>query len=198
MLVEEIVSQEDTVIRPFGKLLADMPCFSGTSVSGGGAVRLVVNPTRLLQVVDKGDSSADGPHLQAEVISSSHNQRVPRVLIVDDSLSVRKYASMILEGNGVDYLTATNGAEALELLEDEQVDLILTDLEMPVMHGYELLTEIKRRNKLRNIPVVVITSRSGAQHQEKAFNLGAINYLVKPFDEDALLDLIREHTLFSI
>ncbi len=198
MLVEEIVSQEDTVIRPFGKLLADMPCFSGTSVSGGGAVRLVVNPTRLLQVVDKVNLDVTGASIPEVEVLSSHKQRVPRVLVVDDSLSVRKYASMILENNGIDYLTATNGVEALALLDDEAVDLILTDLEMPIMHGYELLTEIKRRTKLRNIPVAVITSRSGAQHQEKAFNLGAVSYLVKPFDEDALLDLIREHTLFSI
>ncbi|MDY0189681.1 MAG: response regulator [Desulfuromonas sp.] len=198
MLVEEIVSQEDIVIRPFGKLLADMPCFSGTSVSGGGAVRLVVNPTRLLQVVDKLDAGVAEPSTINADTLLPHKQRAPRVLVVDDSLSVRKYASMILEANGIDYLTATNGAEALAVLDEESVDLILTDLEMPVMHGYELLAEIKRRVKLRNIPVAVITSRSGSQHQEKAFNLGAVNYLVKPFDEDALLDLIREHTLFSI
>ena len=65
------------------------------------------------------------------------------------------------------------------------------------MHGYELLTEMKRRPQVKNIPVAVITSRSGVQHQEKAFSLGAIGYLVKPFDEDALLNLIREHTLFT-
>jgi chemosensory pili system protein ChpA (sensor histidine kinase/response regulator) len=197
MVVEQIVSQEDTVIRPFGKLLADMPCFSGTSVSGGGAVRLVINPTRLLQVVDKSLPVAqEAPSvLSAGAVLS---QRGPRVLVVDDSLSVRKYASLILEGNGIDYLTATNGLEALEILDGEAVDLILTDLEMPVMHGYEFLTEIKRRPELKNIPVAVITSRSGSQHQEKAYNLGAIGYLVKPFDEESLLDLIRENTLFSI
>lgn len=194
LMIEEIISQEDTVIRPFGQLLYDMPCFSGTSVSGGGAVRLVLNPARLMQVVD-----------QPMDISASTNTEIavketlrPRILVVDDSLSVRKYASMILEAGGVDVLTANNGIEALEILDEERVDLVLTDLEMPVMHGYELLTEMKRRPAVKNIPVAVITSRSGIQHQEKAFSLGAIGYLVKPFDEDSLLNLIREHTLFTL
>jgi len=125
-------------------------------------------------------------------------KRKPRVLVVDDSLSVRKYASLMLENNGVEVLTATHGLEALGVLDEEQVDLVLSDLEMPVMHGYELLTEIKRRDDLSNLPVVVITSRAGEQHRERAFDLGAIDYLVKPFNEDALLALISEYTLFTL
>lgn len=195
LLVEEIVSQEDTVIRPFGSLLSDMPCFSGTSVSGGGEVRLVINPTRLLQVVDQ-VALPQGSSVAGDV--SVAGSKGARVLVVDDSLSIRKYASMILEAHGVDVLLATNGHEALEVLEDERVDLVLTDLEMPVMHGYELLSELRRREHLKMIPTVVITSRSGAQHQEKAFSLGAVGYLVKPFDEDALMELIREHTLCNL
>ncbi len=194
LMVEEIISQEDTVIRPFGQLLYDMPCFSGTSVSGGGAVRLVLNPARLMQVVDQ-----ELTHVNVETPTAAVAQGPrPRVLVVDDSLSVRKYASLLLEANGVEVLTAINGQDALTVLEDESVDLVLSDLEMPVMHGYELLTEIKRRVTLRNIPVVMITSRSGKQHQEKAFSLGAVGYLVKPFDEDALVNVIREHTLYTL
>ncbi|MCD6526378.1 MAG: hybrid sensor histidine kinase/response regulator [Desulfuromonas sp.] len=195
LMVEEIVSQEDTVIRPFGQLLADMPCFSGTSVSGGGDIRLVINPTRLLQVIDQ-IQHVDVP-LRGTQTSMPSVKRA-RVLVVDDSLSVRKYASLILEANGVEVLLATNGHEALEVLDEERVDMIFTDLEMPVMHGYELLNEIKRRDNLKMIPTVVITSRSGAHHQQKAFSLGAVGYLIKPFDEDALIGLIREHTLCTI
>ncbi len=195
LIVEEIVSQEDTVIRPFGKLLADMPCYSGTSVSGGGDVRLVLSPSRLVPIIDS-------DHCQQKqepvVATAAVQERKPRVLVVDDSLSVRKYASLILENNGVEVLTATNGLEALGVLDEEQVDLVLSDLEMPVMHGYELLTEIGRREALSNLPVVVITSRAGEQHREKAFDLGAIDYLVKPFNEDELLALISEYTLFTL
>jgi chemosensory pili system protein ChpA (sensor histidine kinase/response regulator) len=194
LMVEEIISQEDTVIRPFGSLLSEMPCFSGTSVSGGGDVRLAINPTRLSQVLESAQT-IDVPVVDAAITGKSG---AARVLVVDDSLSVRKYASLILEANGVEVLLATNGHEALEVLEEEQVDMILTDLEMPVMHGYELLSEIKRREKLRMIPTVVITSRSGSHHQEKAFKLGASDYLVKPFDEESLIRMIREYTLCSI
>nr|WP_320050756.1 hybrid sensor histidine kinase/response regulator [uncultured Desulfuromonas sp.] len=194
LMVEEIVSQEDTVIRPFGSLLADMPCFSGTSVSGGGDVRLAINPTRLSQVLESAQTIEVPQASQSAAVRSS----TARVLVVDDSLSIRKYASMILEANGIEVLLATNGHEALQVLEEEQVDMILTDLEMPVMHGYELLSEIKRRDKLRMIPTVVITSRSGGHHQEKAFKLGASDYLVKPFDEESLIRMIREYTLCSI
>ena len=194
LMVEEIVSQEDTVIRPFGKMLSEMPCFSGTSVSGGGDVRLAINPTRLSQVLE----SAQTIDVSAPIESTGATSSSARVLVVDDSLSIRKYASMILEANGVEVLLATNGHEALEVLEEEKVDMILTDLEMPVMHGYELLSELNRRENLRMIPRVVITSRSGGHHQEKAFKLGASDYLVKPFDEESLIRMIREYTLCSI
>lgn len=194
LMVEEIISQEDTVIQPFGRLLYAMPCFSGTSVSGGGDIRLVLNPARLMQIVDQQMDII--PSTDAEIAVKETLR--PRVLVVDDSLSVRKYASLILEASGVDVLTANNGLDALQVLDEERVDLVLSDLEMPVMHGYELLAQMKRRPMVKNIPVVVITSRSGTQHQEKAFSLGAVGYLVKPFDEDSLLNMIREHTLFTL
>lgn len=189
--VEEVLTQEDTVIRSFGSLLDSMRCFSGTSVSGGGDIRLVVNPSRLVDVI------GDIPHqclndLPAKMSTVTDAPRSLRVLVVDDSLSVRKYASLILERGGAEVLTAVNGQKALNLLETEKVDFILTDLEMPVMHGYELLAELKRRESLAAVPVVVITSRAGKQHREKALNMGACDYLVKPFDEDSLLGKLRE------
>ncbi len=192
--VEEVLTQEDTVIRPFGELLNSMRYFSGTSVSGGGEIRLVVNPARLLDVI--GDVHPQ--HLNTPVVATADTQRGLRVLVVDDSLSVRKYAGLILAGNGIEVLTAVNGQEALNLLESEKVDFILTDLEMPVMHGYELLAELKRRESLAAVPVVVITSRAGKHHREKALNLGACGYLVKPFDEDSLLGTLREFALRNI
>jgi chemosensory pili system protein ChpA (sensor histidine kinase/response regulator) len=191
LCVEEVINQEDTVIRPFGPLLESMRCFSGTSVSGGGDIRLVINPSRLS---DTFKPAASG-HISANDIhqsSSSEPDRKLRVMLVDDSLSVRKYASMILEGNGIEVLTAVNGQDALERLDTDEVDIIFTDLEMPVMHGYELLGELKRRESLRAIPVVVITSRAGEQHRQKALSAGASDYLIKPFDEQALLEKLRE------
>ena len=193
--VEEVLSQEDTVIRSFGRLLESMRCFSGTSVSGGGDIRLVINPSRLVDVIDlrpHAHGSAAEPGLDPD------SERGLRVLVVDDSLSVRKYASLILEGNNIDVLTAVNGQNALEVLDTESVDLVLTDLEMPVMHGYELLAEIKRRPDLKSLPVLVITSRASEQHRQKAVQMGASGYLVKPFDEQTLLSSVREYSAGNI
>ncbi|MGC9519481.1 MAG: hybrid sensor histidine kinase/response regulator [Desulfuromonadaceae bacterium] len=189
--VEEVINQEDTVIRPFGPLLESMRCFSGTSVSGGGDIRLVVNPSRLSDTVNPVVSEQISPDDILESSSSEPDKKL-RVMVVDDSLSVRKYASMILEGSGVEVLNAVNGQDALERLDTDEVDIIFTDLEMPVMHGYELLGELKRRESLSSIPVVVITSRAGEQHRQKALNAGASGYLIKPFDEQTLLEKLRE------
>jgi CheY-like chemotaxis protein len=100
---------------------------------------------------------------------------------------------MILEQNGYNVLSASNGLEALKTLDDYNVDLILTDLEMPVMHGYELLRELKRRGLSEVIPAVVLTSRSNEKHKEKASLLGAKDYIVKPFEEESLIKTIRKY-----
>jgi chemosensory pili system protein ChpA (sensor histidine kinase/response regulator) len=115
-----------------------------------------------------------------------------RVLVVDDSLSVRKYVSTFLSGKEFRVWTASNGAEALKVLEDMPVDLIITDLEMPVMHGYELIGRLKSSEKLREIPIIVLTSRSTERHKEKAVEIGAGEYLVKPFEEDSLLSAVEK------
>ena len=187
LLVEEIISQEDTVIKPFDSMLREMPFFSGSSISGDGTLRLVINPTRLL-------ASAEQSVLPEETAAFADENQAPRVLIVDDSLSVRKYASMLLEAHGIEVLTANNGMDALNVLDEHQVDFIITDLEMPIMHGYELLGELGRRGVLETIPVAVLTSRAGKQHQDKAYSLGASDYLIKPFEEESLLEVVRRNT----
>jgi chemosensory pili system protein ChpA (sensor histidine kinase/response regulator) len=118
-----------------------------------------------------------------------------RVLVVDDSLSVRKYLSTFLATRNLKVYSAGNGSEALMTLEETQVDLIITDLEMPVMHGYELVSRIKASDKLKSIPVIVLTSRSTGKHREKAFELGADDYLVKPFDERSLVASLKKYAL---
>ena len=130
LLVEEILSQEDTVIKPFDSLLRELPYFSGTSISGDGTLRLVINPTRLLASTDQ-----PVPFLSATPKIRADKEN-PTVLLVDDSLSVRKYASMLLEAHGVEVLMAPNGMEALNVLEENAVDFIITDLEMPVSYNF--------------------------------------------------------------
>jgi chemosensory pili system protein ChpA (sensor histidine kinase/response regulator) len=186
LLVDAVVSQEDTVIKPFGDFLREMPHLAGGSIGGDGSLRLVINPARLLAEVGVTHTVTESSQLPVEPESLT-------VLVVDDSLSVRKYAGMILNANGFKVLFANNGFEALEVLENNKVDFIITDLEMPLMHGYELLAELTRRGVMLTTPVAVLSSRAGQQHRDKAFELGARDYLVKPFEEDTLLAMLRRH-----
>ena len=183
LLVDAVYGQEDTVIKPFGSFLEEHGYFSGTSLAGDGSMRLVVNPARMRHADLYGETEPIAPIAQDEV--------VPKVLLVDDSLSVRKYGALVLGKHGYQVVTAVNGEDALSKLDSEAVFSVITDLEMPILHGYELLREIRRRGL--NLPVAVLTSRAGEQHRQEALELGATDYLVKPFDEDVLLDVIRRH-----
>ena len=185
MLVDEILGQEDTVIKPFGSFLEEVPFFSGTSLAGDGTMRLVINPARMRH------QTTDIPVGKPLAMPKAKESTMPKVLVVDDSLSVRKYATMLLTGRGYQVVTATNGQEALDKLLEENIFSIITDLEMPIMHGYELLRELKRNGT--KIPVAVLTSRAGDQHRKEALDLGATDYLLKPFDEDGLLNVVRKH-----
>ncbi len=182
LLVDEVLGQEDTVIKPFGSFLQELPHVSGSSLSGDGSMRLVINPARMKY------AEVRSPAL---VVATEPLVDSPKVLIVDDSLSVRKYAALLLKQHNYSVITATNGLDALNILENESIFSLVTDLEMPIMHGYELMRELQRRNI--KVPVAVLTSRAGEQHREKAMSLGATDYLVKPFDEDALLKLVGAH-----
>jgi chemosensory pili system protein ChpA (sensor histidine kinase/response regulator) len=116
-----------------------------------------------------------------------------RVLVVDDSLSVRKVAEKALVGLGVDVTLAVDGVDALTRLREQDFDLVFTDLEMPRLHGYELIREIRFLPKLKGLPVVVVSSRSGAKHQDQARALGATDYLTKPFTAQMLDAILKRY-----
>ncbi len=187
LLVDAILGQEDTVIKPFGAFLQELPYISGSSLAGDGTMRLVINPARM-----KRHKSVAVTEAAVAASLPSANTPVAKVLLVDDSLSVRKFASLLLSGRGYEVVTAINGDDALAKLQTEAIFSIITDLEMPGMHGYELLRELKNSD-YRHIPVAVLTSRAGEQHRREAFALGATDYLVKPFDEDGLLAVVNRH-----
>ncbi len=184
LIVDEIVGQEETIIKPINRFLGGLHLYSGTTISGDGKVRLVINPLRIFEEQIQ-------PVVVKPVGVESYVGR--RILIVDDSLSVRKYVGAFLEARKFRIYSASNGAEALEVLEETPVDMIITDLEMPVMHGYELISRLKESDRLKEIPVIVLTSRSAGKHREKALQSGASGYLIKPFDEKSLLEILKRH-----
>ena len=116
-------------------------------------------------------------------------------MVVDDSASIRTYVVAILETAGFRTTSAVDGVDALEKLSRTEFDLILTDLEMPRMHGFELIAEVKNAPSHQHIPIVILTGRMGEKHSRKGLELGAVAFLVKPFEEGELLDTIRMYIL---
>jgi chemosensory pili system protein ChpA (sensor histidine kinase/response regulator) len=115
-------------------------------------------------------------------------RQVPLVMVVDDSLTMRKVTGRVLERHNFEVVTARDGVEALERLEERVPDLMLLDIEMPRMDGYELATAMRADPRYKDVPIVMITSRSGDKHRQRAFEIGVQRYLGKPYQE---LDLMR-------
>ncbi|MFN0247060.1 MAG: Hpt domain-containing protein [Kofleriaceae bacterium] len=182
----EVLAHEEVVVKKLGYVLDGHPMFAGASQRGDGELALVLDMNGLL---DR-QTRAAKPMAQATApILSSAIPLAPvrvRALFVDDSLSVRKVAEATLKRLGVDVVTANDGREALDRLREQPVSIVFTDLEMPRMHGYELIAEMRLLAAYRGIPIVVISSRSGDKHVKKALEAGANEYLTKPFTEERL------------
>jgi len=117
-----------------------------------------------------------------------------RILLVDDSISVRKFVGHMLERAGFAVVTAADGVEGLQVLEETPVDAVITDLEMPRLNGFELIQELRRRAATRDLPIVVLTTRVGAKHLNLARWLGVTDYVAKPVDEPAFVRLMDSVT----
>ncbi len=191
LAIEQVLKPEEIVIKPLDNPLRSVPEFLGASILGDGSVVPVLDLIPLLQ------KRAAQIRKQKPQPPQQHENRKPKtefsVLIVDDSPSVRQINSKIVKNAGWQVLVAKDGLEALETLQAaaELPDVILTDVEMPRMDGYELLATLKRQERLRRIPVVMITSRGGDKHRRKAFDLGVSEYLTKPYEDNILLDKIK-------
>ena len=114
-----------------------------------------------------------------------------RVLVVDDSISVRKYVECFLVRAGYEVEAAPDGVEALRIMDRRKFDAVITDLEMPVMHGCDFVAEMRKSPDLMNIPVIVLTFRAGDKHRQKATETGARDCLVKPFEEQAMTAALK-------
>jgi chemosensory pili system protein ChpA (sensor histidine kinase/response regulator) len=198
--VEQVLHKEEIVVKPLGAFLDGIGPYGGATVSADGRVTLLLDPTRL------GDLATSAfPHRERAGEATAPANLTPdagttggprrRVLLVDDSISVRKFVGQMLDKAGFDVTTAHDGAEALARLGESQFDVMVTDLEMPRLNGYELLEDIRRRPGTRELPVVVLTTRSGEKHQSLARRLGVDHYLTKPVVEDAFVRLVEAVTL---
>ncbi len=190
LTIDGMLRRAETVTKPLGPLLEQHPFFSSATIDTDGSVVLILDVPRLchgvlarqgLFALVQTAAAAPEPLLPAEPAAPA-----ARVLVVDDSLSVRKVAEKYATELGYTVETASDGIVALEKLHSGKFSLVLTDLEMPRMHGFELLAEIRRHDATRRLPVIVVTSRQADKHRRQAAALGANGYLIKPFTKTQL------------
>jgi chemosensory pili system protein ChpA (sensor histidine kinase/response regulator) len=160
---------------------------------GDGSVVLILNP---LDLVASTEISEQKFHKPTPILKSSVHESF-NVMIVDDSPSVRRVLSNLMKNTGWTSVTAKDGVDALETLQRSAnlPDLMILDIEMPRMNGYELIQTLKSTPEFSAIPVIFLTSRAGEKHQRKAMELGATDYVVKPYQDEVLLSIIRKHVL---
>jgi chemosensory pili system protein ChpA (sensor histidine kinase/response regulator) len=189
--VDKILSGREIVVKTLGAHLRRVHGLMGATFLGDGAIVPILNLAELF-------AGARGERAEAPVHPPAPRPAAHdcRVMIVDDSVSVRRVTSNIVKSQNWTPLQAKDGVDALEQLRStaRTPDVILLDVEMPRMNGYELLAALKEQENFRRIPVVMITSRAGDKHRSRALELGASEYLVKPFQPDGLLSLIRRLT----
>lgn len=173
---DKIIGPRTVVVRPLGPLLSLLPYFSGATVSGAGKLQLVLDVAALAELAYK----------RNRIAGASPQRGAPRVLIVDDSRLAREAAARALASVGYQTITAEDGWEAWELLNERRFDAVVTDLEMPRVDGFQLLQRIRRDPTLRRMPIVVLSSRTSAATQERARRLGASAVIVKAPNRQAL------------
>ncbi|CAM0125861.1 chemosensory pili system protein ChpA (sensor histidine kinase/response regulator) [Stenotrophomonas geniculata] len=180
--IDQVLGNREIVVKPVGLQIASVPGIYGATITGDGRVVVILDVAPLVR------RFLANPTLPVLANAPRQERQVPLVMVVDDSLTMRKVTGRILERHNFEVSVARDGVEALERLEERVPDLMLLDIEMPRMDGYELATAMRADPRYRDVPIVMITSRSGDKHRQRAFEIGVQRYLGKPYQE---LDLMR-------
>ncbi len=197
--VDEVLGNREVVVKNLGPQLARLPGLAGVSVLASGAVVLIYNPVALATVYGEQArqlnraalTSVDTP--AAGNLLTTADAEVPLVLVVDDSITVRRVTQRLLKREGYRVALAADGLQALEKLQEEKPAVVLSDIEMPRMDGFDLARNIRGDVRLRDLPIIMITSRIAEKHREHAKELGVDHYLGKPYSEDELMGLVRSY-----
>ncbi|MDY6942140.1 MAG: Hpt domain-containing protein [Pseudomonadota bacterium] len=185
LVVDGMLGSREVVVKTVGRQVSSIRGITGATILGDGRVVLILDVNALVRLGALGSSAA--PESQAEHYTA---RRQIKVLVVDDSITVRRVTTRLLEKHGMVALTARDGVDALALLQENRPDVMLVDIEMPRMDGFELVTHIRNDRETHGIPVVMITSRVGEKHRARAVKIGVNDYLGKPYQEQELLDAI--------
>lgn len=181
-------SRIEVVVKPLGRQLSHLPGISAATIMGDGSVMLILDMLALLR---NAAMLKDIQQSSTTISPKETKSEQPTIMVVDDSVTVRKVTSRFLERQGLTAVVAKDGVDAIEILQELTPDLILLDIEMPRMDGFEVATQIRHNRRLEQIPIIMITSRTGEKHRERAFEIGVNGYMGKPFQENELLDNIQ-------
>jgi len=189
ILVDTLLGSREIVVKSVGPQLSTLRGISGATVMGDGSVVLILDLAMLVRLVTTTDELTADMHaaIAGEVIDDS----LPNVMVVDDSITVRKVTSRLLERHNMNVFSAKDGVDALSQLQESIPDIMLLDVEMPRMDGFELATNMRNDDRLRDIPIIMITSRTGQKHRDRAESIGVNIYMGKPFTETDLIENIN-------
>ncbi|WP_040436221.1 hybrid sensor histidine kinase/response regulator, partial [Melaminivora alkalimesophila] len=205
MHVDEVLGNQEVVVKNLGPQLSRLPGLAGMSVLASGAVVLIYNPVALATVYGEQvraataqapQAGASAPAAGASVPIAAQSAAapvVPLVLVVDDSITVRRVTQRLLAREGYRVALAADGLQALERLQEERPAVVLSDIEMPRMDGFDLARNIRSDEALRDLPIIMITSRIAQKHRDHAMELGVNHYLGKPYSDEELLNLVEHY-----
>jgi chemosensory pili system protein ChpA (sensor histidine kinase/response regulator) len=202
--VDEVLGNQEVVVKNLGPQLSRLPGLAGMSVLASGAVVLIYNPVALASVYGQQARAWSSDSAEPHVLEAAGGvaktpalapavSQIPLILVVDDSITVRRVTQRLLQREGYRVSMAADGLQALERLQEERPAVVLSDIEMPRMDGFDLARNIRADVRLNNLPIIMITSRIAEKHREHAKELGVDHYLGKPFSEEELMSLVRHY-----
>lgn len=191
--VDSLMGSREIVVKSLGPQFSTVRGVSGATILGDGNVVVILD----LPAMIRSDILSERQRIANLEKAKEASRRVEQstvVMVVDDSVTVRKVTSRLLERNGMEVITAKDGLDAVAQLQDHKPDIILLDIEMPRMDGFEVASFVRHDENLKETPICMITSRTGEKHRERALAIGVNEYLGKPFQETELLDTIARLT----
>lgn len=183
LLTDEMLASREIVVKTVGPQLAGIRGISGATILGDGRIVLILDINALVRT--------GAPVVELKKAAPTPSDQRPVALVVDDSITVRRVTERFLQRNGLRVFTAKDGLDAISVMQEQKPDVILLDIEMPRMDGYEFASHVRNDERVADVPIIMITSRVGDKHRARAIELGVNDYLGKPYQDAQLLEAIR-------
>ena len=187
--VDEVLGSREIVVKPVGPQISSVTGIFGATIMGDGSVVVILDVAPLAR--RSAQAAIKGEEIQPAEPQPT-KRRIPHIMVVDDSITMRKVTGRVLERHNFEVSTAKDGIDAIEKMAERVPDLMLLDIEMPRMDGYELAQTMRSDPRMKDVPIVMITSRTGDKHRQRAFDIGVDRYLGKPYQEPELMRQVFE------